>query len=286
MITSMTGFARCADEAEWGQATIEIRSVNHRYLDVSFKWPDWCRGLEEKAKQIIKQKFSRGKVDVYLHWQPSAAIQPDLSLNTELVNKLSDIIKATSTLLPNAVVNTMEVLRWPDVVRVGQWQTAQVEAPLLALLEEAVAQLHSAREQEGGVLAKIINEKILQLISLTERVRAQSVINQGHVRERLLKQLNELQQVQPERFEQELVFLLHRLDTAEELDRLNAHCQSAQNLLNQADPVGRRLDFIMQELGREANTLSAKSGDNIISEMAIDMKVLIEQMREQIQNLE
>jgi uncharacterized protein (TIGR00255 family) len=286
MITSMTGFARCADEAEWGQATIEIRSVNHRYLDVSFKWPDWCRGLEEKAKQIIKQKFSRGKVDVYLHWQPSAAIQPDLSLNTELVNKLSDIIKATSTLLPNAVVNTMEVLRWPDVVRVGQWQTAQVEAPLLALLEEAVAQLHSAREQEGGVLAKIINEKVLQLISLTERVRAQSVINQGHVRERLLKQLNELQQVQPERFEQELVFLLHRLDTVEELDRLNAHCQSVQNLLNQADPVGRRLDFIMQELGREANTLSAKSGDNIISEMAIDMKVLIEQMREQIQNLE
>ncbi|MFO1259351.1 MAG: YicC/YloC family endoribonuclease [Gammaproteobacteria bacterium] len=286
MITSMTGFSRSTQEANWGHATFEIRSVNHRFLELSFKWPDWCRGLEDKAKELIKSKLTRGKVDVFLNWQPGQALQPAMTLNTELVGKISQMVRGLSTQLPNLVTSAVEVLRWPDVVRIGPLETSQMEGPLLALLEQALLQLVKAREREGQVLARIIDNKSKMLLSLVEKVLDKVNARQTQVKGRLLKQIGEIQINQPERLEQELVFLLHRLDISEELDRLKTHCESVLSLLEAGGQIGRRLDFIMQELSREANTLSAKSGDMDISELAIDMKVLIEQMREQIQNIE
>lgn len=286
MIMSMTGFSRSTQEDNWGHATFEIRSVNHRFLELSFKWPDWCRGLEDKAKELVKSKLTRGKVDVFLNWQPSQALQPAMILNTELVGKISDMIHHLSEQLPHLTTSAIEILRWPDAVRVGPLQTAAVEAPLLALLDTTLSQLVKAREREGQVLAKIIDDKSKVLLSLVDEVLDKAKIRQTQVRERLLKQIDEIKITQPERLEQELVFLLHRLDISEELDRLRTHCQSVLSLLKAGGQIGRRLDFIMQELSREANTLSAKAGDTDISELAIEMKVLIEQMREQIQNIE
>lgn len=287
MIASMTAFARAAALQEWGQATWELRSVNHRYLDLTFKMPDSFREWEVDWRNLLAKTFQRGKVECHLSFLPSAQTAPPLQINNNLVNQLLNSAKSLST--QEAVspgIKVMELLRWPEVLRQGAADYSELKLPLTALLTKAAEQLLTTRHQEGAALKVVIEAKLAQVLQQVAIVKERLPLCIEAQRQRIAQKLADIQaNVEPERLEQELVFYAQRMDVEEEVDRLVTHVKAVEQALA-SKASGRRLDFLMQEMNREANTLGAKSSDSLVTKAAVELKVIIEQMREQIQNVE
>jgi len=289
MIRSMTGFARRERQGPWGTLTCELRSVNHRYLELSLRLPDDLRGLENDARQLLSGGLRRGKVDAGVYLRGAPAGTTSLELNRALVEQIVAGAAAVSVAAGGAVgsLNPLEVLRWPGVIRDVERDVAPVAEAATTLLKETVADLNEARAREGARIREMLAQRCEALRDLVATVRARLPEVAARIRSRVLERVGQLgTTVDSERLEQEIALLAYKMDVEEELDRLGSHVAETLQVLDSQEPAGRRLDFLMQEFNREANTLSSKSQDTETTRAAVDMKVLIEQMREQVQNVE
>jgi uncharacterized protein (TIGR00255 family) len=287
-LASMTGFARLEATGAYGTVVCELRSVNHRFLDVSLRLPDNCRSLESELRARLMGTLKRGKVDCTIQHRAGAGSAASLELDNELLQRLLQSAQQLSAAASDrARINVVDLLRWPGVVREDPVAIESLPAAVTTLFEATLADLHQARLREGARLAELIDQRCTALGKLVAEVQARLPEVHLRVRTRLEERLRELgAALNQERVEQEIVLLLQRLDVAEELDRLTGHVSEARRTLNAPEPAGRRLDFLLQEFNREANTLSSKSQDLDTTRCAVEMKVLIEQMREQVQNIE
>jgi uncharacterized protein (TIGR00255 family) len=288
MIASMTGFARREATGPWGTLVCELRSVNHRFLECSFRLPDEVRATEPELRQIATRELRRGKVDCSVSFRATHGAEIALDVDAQALERVLTRVREVASALPaNHTVNVMDVLRWPGVVREDNTGSDEVVAAARALFAETVADLVAARGREGVRLRELIEQRCTNLEGLVAQVRARLPEVQVKVRDRLNERVADLKaQVDQDRLEQELALLLQRLDVDEELDRLTGHIAEIRRIIGASEPAGRRLDFLMQELNREANTLSSKSQDLETTRAAVEMKVTIEQMREQVQNIE
>ncbi|WP_101674175.1 YicC/YloC family endoribonuclease [Alloalcanivorax mobilis] len=287
MIHSMTAFARADRHLEGASLVWEIRSVNHRYLEVSPRLPDALRALENPVREQLRKRLARGKVDVTLRYQTDDS-DPCLELNETLVKQLSDAARRVGDLVLHAgQVNPLEVLRYPGVLNHIEVDADTLNATALELLNEALDALLDTRAREGAQLANMILERLDGIEVQTARVRQALPAIRDALRERLRQRVQDVvDSPDPDRLEQELVMAAQKMDVDEELDRLATHVTEVRRVVEKGGQIGRRLDFLMQELNREANTLASKSVDAETTAAAVELKVLIEQMREQIQNIE
>ena len=282
----MTGFARQERSGAFGTLVCEIRSVNHRFLDAAMRLPDACRALESELRQGLTRELRRGKVDCTIQHRPPVAgeLQIDEAALTPLLARTRQI---AALIREQGHINVLELLRWPGVLREEQTDLDALHNAVRALFDETVRSLSAARGREGQRLTELILQRCDVLATLIAQVRARLPEVLARVRSRLEERLKELGgELNQERVEQEIVLLLHRLDVAEELDRLDGHIEEARRTLAGPEAAGRRLDFLLQEFNREANTLASKSQDLETTRIAVEMKVAIEQMREQVQNIE
>lgn len=288
MTASMTAFARSQTEGPWGTAVWEIRSVNHRYLEAVLKLPDECRGLESAVRGRVQAQLNRGKVDCHLKLSPPTSGKSALKLNEDLVKQLLTVATRVDTYLHSpSSLRSLDILRWPGVLETEEVPTADLEAPVLAALDAALAELVSVRQREGERLAELVRERTAGARALVADLSQNVPAIMQLLLERFRGKVRDLDvSVDEGRLEQECALLAQRLDVAEEIDRLNTHLDEVDAVLAKGEPCGRRLDFLMQELNREANTLGSKSAHLETTGAAVDLKVLIEQMREQIQNIE
>ncbi|MGB3667124.1 MAG: YicC/YloC family endoribonuclease [Bermanella sp.] len=284
---SMTAFARTDLQTEVGSFTWEIRSVNSRYLELHFRLPDTLRGVEAQVREVLRQKLQRGKVECSLKFTPHFQSQ-GMSVNEALVNQLNGAADHVHSLIgPGNALNALEILKWPGVLEQPSLDSKAIEQDALSVFDETLKQLIEMREREGAALEQFISQRLSAIEEQVAKVNDLLPQIISAQRASLLSKLSELkQQVDAERFEQEMVILLNKADVDEELDRLKAHLAEVMRILKQKGAVGRRLDFMMQELNREANTLSSKSISHLTTQIAVELKVLIEQMREQVQNIE
>lgn len=288
MIRSMTAFARCDRSTEWGALSWEVRSVNHRYLEPSLRMPEEIRLIEAELRERLAKRLGRGKVECNLRFQAGGEEQTGLNINTVLAQQVVDASREIDHLLYNsASVNAMDVLRWPGVLDSGRadWEALREQA--LSLFEEALDELISSREREGARLREMIIERLEGMGRHVAEVREQIPGIISAQRQKILERLAELDvKLDESRLEQEAALLVSKMDVDEEMDRLATHIDEVARNLDVDKPVGRRLDFLMQEMNREANTLGSKSIAIDTTRASVDLKVLIEQMREQIQNIE
>ena len=288
MIHSMTAFARREGETPWGVLTWELRTVNHRYLEISPRLPEDLRVLESQVRDRVSTALQRGKVECQLRFQSLAQQSSDFALNKELITRLTAAAAEVDQMSERpAPLSALDILRWPGVIQAPLPDHEQMAVAALQILDEALAELQATRAREGAKLKGLILQRC-DAVAAQAAVAAQRLPEvRTRLREKLLTRLAEVKsELDPMRVEQEMVLLTQRLDVEEELDRLTAHLAEVKRVLGQAGPAGRRLDFLMQELHREANTLGSKSGDVETTRASMEMKVLIEQMREQVQNIE
>lgn len=288
MTQSMTAFARAESAGPWGQLSWELRSVNHRYLEVWLRLPDEMRALEMALRERIAARVTRGKIEASLRLVWTAAPAAEAALNMEGARRVAAWCEQLRPLLPGAPgVSPLELLRWPGVLSEPPRDLDAVREQVLRALDAALDEFIASRRREGEKLALLLEQRCASLAMLVAEVRAQRPAVLARLRDKLLARIEEVKvSPEPQRLEQELVFHAQRLDVAEELDRLEAHIGEARAILRKPEPAGRRLDFLMQEFNREANTLGSKSGDGATTRASVEMKVLIDQMREQIQNIE
>lgn len=288
MIRSMTGFARREQSGPWGTLTWELRAVNHRYLEVSCRLPEELRAAEGDFRQTISAVLRRGKVDCTLDYRPSPDAQGRIEINQPLIVQLLERVRDIAALAgQTAAVDPLEVLRWPGVVQDRDPGSAPIVGTARAALVEVLKALSDSRAREGERIGELLLQRCASLLALVDAVSARLPEVRARIRTRLLEKLAQLgTEPNPERLEQELLILAQKMDVDEELDRLKSHVTEIRKALDGSEPAGRRLDFLMQELNREANTLSSKSQDTETTRAAVDMKVIIEQMREQVQNVE
>jgi uncharacterized protein (TIGR00255 family) len=289
MIRSMTGFARRERQGPWGTLTCELRSVNHRYLELSLRLPDDLRGLENDARQLLAGSLRRGKVDAGVYLRGTPATTAALEINRALVGQVVAGAAEVSAIAGGAVgaLNPLDVLRWPGVIRDTERDVTPIAVAAVDLLKETAADLNDARAREGSRIRDMLAQRCLGLRELVAAVRARLPEVAARIRGRVLERVAQLgTTVDADRLEQEIALLAYKMDVEEELDRLGSHITETLQVLDSQEPAGRRLDFLMQEFNREANTLSSKSQDTETTRAAVDMKVLIEQMREQVQNVE
>jgi uncharacterized protein (TIGR00255 family) len=287
MIASMTGFARRELTGTYGTLTCELRSVNHRYLEPGFRLPEELRPLESELRQQLSKNLKRGKVDCTVHLRNAQAAERELKVDSGALERVAHGLRQILQALPKAEIDAIEVLRWPGVIEA----TAQDSDLLLgagrALFQQTLDDMGAMRLREGKRLFELLEQRCAGLATLVTQVRGRLPEIQARVRTRLHERVAELlATVDRDRVEQEIVLQLQRLDVAEELDRLTGHIEETRRVMGGGEAAGRRLDFLMQELNREANTLASKSQDLDTTRLTVDMKVLIEQMREQVQNIE
>lgn len=287
-VRSMTAFAHQRHEFDWGTAAWEIRSVNQRYLDIGFKLPELWRALEPPLRDALRQRLSRGKLEVVLRLQLQPQADSQLQVNHALASQLITAAETLQQQLKNsAAIDPLAILKWPGVVGDTQIDTDTIQQALLDLFEQALAELEAGRKREGAELKSLVEQRLTQITAITTQLRALMPQLVQAQRDKLTQRLASLQlQLNDERLEAEVALLAQKIDVAEELDRLDTHVQEVQRILNSGGACGRKLDFLMQELNREANTLSSKAVVADSSQAAVELKVLIEQMREQIQNIE
>ncbi len=287
MVFSMTAFARASRECAQGRFTWELRSVNSRYLEPHFRLPDAFRDLEPLLRERLRQRLSRGKVECGLRFQPIQSSER-LSVNSAMVHELVRAADEVHAIIgPGNALNVLEVLQWPGVLSSEEADSKLLQEVALQAFDDCLQQSLDARAREGAELAALIQQRLDTMRTIVAAVQEQMPQALAAQRQQLLDKIAALQvQADPQRLETELVLLAQKADIAEELDRLNTHLQEVGRILQQQKPIGRRLDFMMQELNREANTLSSKSITTGITQAAVDLKVLIEQMREQVQNIE
>jgi len=288
MVASMTAFSRQQAEYDWGTLVWEIRSVNHRYLEPGIRIPDMLKPIEPAVREALRKSISRGKVDCQLRFQTRHADNDQSELNLALVERLTSLSQQITALsAASAPLSAADILRWPGALVEHEIDVEAMQKDALVLLGETLSDFGAARQREGDELRQMIQQRLdaIRLIVQSVRERLPEILNkqQENVRARLATFQIELD---PARLEQEVVLLAQKSDVDEELDRLTTHLGEVERVLGTNEPIGRRLDFLMQELNREANTLSSKS---IVAETtlnAVELKVLIEQMREQVQNIE
>jgi uncharacterized protein (TIGR00255 family) len=288
MVFSMTAFARQTSTSELGQFTLEIKSVNHRFSEVSLRLPEDFRFLEPRVRELISRYVQRGKVDCVVKFFPPELQPSAVKINKELLAVLAQATQEVETLLKtSAPSRTIDFLKWPGVIAAPEQDSQALGEQLLTTLGTALDELKENRGREGEHLKLLILERCANMDKEVERVKARLPVVIDNTRQRLTERLAELKsELDEARLEQEMVLLVNKTDVAEEIDRLSTHIQEVRRVLEQSQPVGRRLDFLMQELNREANTLSSKSADAELTRCAVELKVLIEQMREQVQNIE
>tara|TARA_B110000858_G_scaffold198432_1_gene264922 strand:- start:17553 stop:18407 length:855 start_codon:yes stop_codon:yes gene_type:complete len=284
----MTAFSRQQQEQEWGSLTWEIRSVNHRYLESSVRLPESFRALENGVREAVRKRLTRGKVECALRFQSETKVSSDLHLNTQLIRQLVqaniEIEQITGT---SSSLSNMEVLRWPGVIEEQDFDKALIEKQALSLFGAALDDLIATRGREGAELQGFIQQRVDAIREIVINIRDKMPEILAKQKQNILDRLAELQaELEPTRLEQEVSLLAQKADVEEELDRLNSHLNEVERVLGAKGQKGRRLDFLMQELNREANTLSSKSIVVETTLSAVELKVLIEQMREQIQNIE
>ena len=292
MIRSMTGFARREHAGASGTLAWELRTVNHRYLEVGLRLPEDFRALETDFRATIGAAVRRGKLDASLYWRPTAQGASTLEINAAVLDQLVASAGAVAThVAPRlgavAPVNVVDLLRWPGVLKEPERDVTPLHAAAHATLTEALDALTESRASEGERIAAMLESRCRQIEEQVAFVAGRLPEVRARIRARLEERLAQFT-LEPnrERLEQELALALTRMDVDEELDRLTSHVAEARKALKGSEPAGRRLDFLMQEFNREANTLSSKSQDPETTRAAVDMKVLIEQMREQVQNVE
>ncbi|HEY5810010.1 MAG TPA: YicC/YloC family endoribonuclease [Povalibacter sp.] len=288
MIRSMTGFARRERQDPWGTLVCELRTVNHRYLEISLRLPDELKALDNDVRQAITAALRRGKVDANLYLKSSATDQHAIEINTVLLDQLSArMAEVRSRIDGTAAVSPLDLLRWPGVIRDAGVDAKPIQAAALELLKQALGELNDTRYREGQRTRELLVSRCTAMRTQVQNVRTRLPEISQRLRERIVERISQLGVTpDPERLEQELVLYAHKMDVDEEMERLGGHLEEVIAVLDSAEPAGRRLDFLMQELNREANTLSSKSQDVETTRAAVDMKVLIEQMREQVQNIE
>jgi len=286
MIRSMTAFASGERATAWGTLGCELRAVNHRFLEVGVRLPEELRALEPALRERIATRVARGKLDLTLRLRAPESGET-LQLDPARVDALAALAQALHARFPNLQVGLTDLLAFPGVVQGGGVDTAALQAEALALLDSVLAAFVAAREREGAALAAGIRDRVDAIAAIAADVRALVPVIRAGQRQKLEARLADLAQpADPGRTEQELVLWLQKLDVDEELDRLDSHVAELRRVLTQTEPVGRRLDFLLQEFNREANTLGSKSVDARTSRAAVELKVLIDQVREQIQNIE
>jgi len=289
MIRSMTGFARRERQGPWGTLACELRSVNHRYLELSLRMPDDLRPLESDARQLLSATLKRGKVEAGLYLRGTASANAAVEINRPLVEQLLSRAAEVGAMsgVASAPISPLDILRWPGAIREAERDPSPVLHEALELLRETVGELNEARSREGARLRELLRQRCEHLSQQVSTVRTRLPEIAARIRAKVAERVAQLgAQVDDERLEQELVLLAYKMDVQEELDRLGSHLTETLQALDSKEPAGRRLDFLMQELNREANTLSSKSQDVETTRAAVDIKVLIEQMREQVQNVE
>ncbi len=288
MIRSMTAFAECQTRAEPYALCWEIRSVNSRYLDLILRLPDNLRFLEPAVRREVGAHVKRGKVECHLRLEPLPDADYRFELNRPLIVALTAAIREIDPMLLKAApVSPLDVARWPGALKEPEIDRAALERAVLSSLSQALERLVAARRREGEELAAFIRQRCRVLHQAVETGRRLVPQALDAIREKLTARIEEIcSGPDRDRLEQELVYLAQKLDVTEELDRLDTHLKEIERLLESDQPVGRRLDFLCQEMNREANTLAAKAASTALTQCALEMKVLIEQMREQIQNIE
>ncbi|MBT8091938.1 MAG: YicC family protein [Gammaproteobacteria bacterium] len=288
MLHSMTGFARESVETDIGTLTWEIRAVNHRYLDVQFRLPDDLRPKEQLFRQQASVVLGRGKIECALYFQRAEHQDSELQIDTGLVELIGHRISELTSKLPNvAAANPIEILRWPGVVMQNNVDTEPLFEQSGALLDKALAAIQGMRASEGARIAEMLEARCVEIEAIAAGVRRRMPAVLDAIRTKQKERIDKLEiEADPSRLETELALIAQKLDVDEELDRLESHLVEIRDATGSGKPVGRRLDFLMQELNREANTLGSKSADAETTKAAVDLKVLIEQMREQVQNIE
>ncbi|HEX5756434.1 MAG TPA: YicC/YloC family endoribonuclease [Arenimonas sp.] len=287
MIRSMTAFAACERAATGGRLSCELRAVNHRYLELAIRAPEELRAIEGALRERVAARIARGKIDLGLRYRADAAAPAELRVNERLLAQLATLQHRLQHDFHGMQTQFTELLRYPGVVEAEEFDHAGLQAEALALLGETIDQFIAAREREGANLATALRERLDGIERTVAQIRQWLPEIRTALRARLESKLADLKlPLEPGRLEQEVVLNLQKIDVDEELDRLGSHIAEARRVLELPEAVGRRLDFLMQEFNREANTLGSKSVDARTTGAAVELKVLIEQMREQVQNLE
>ncbi|MEH6670049.1 YicC/YloC family endoribonuclease [Halopseudomonas sp.] len=288
MVYSMTAFSRCELSTDRGNLAWEIRSVNHRYLEPTLRLPESFRALEGPLRERLRKSFARGKLEATLRFNPSVAGDGTLEVNQPLVDQLLAAAKRISRQMDSPFkVNPLEVLAWPGVLAGSHQDEGELVQQARELFEQAVEALKAQRAREGGELKNLLEERLEAISQRVASLREMMPELLAAHRQKLIDRFNEARlELDTTRIEQELVLLAQKMDVAEELDRLDTHVAEARHVLSGDQAMGRRLDFLMQEFNREANTLGSKAIDSRSTQAAVDLKVYIEQMREQVQNIE
>ncbi len=291
MINSMTAFSRTDSNFTWGSITWELRSVNHRYLEPSFKLPDNLRQLEPNIRDSLRKNLARGKLDCSARITFSSAENTTIEVNEALAKALlaasEKIQNLTNSSHNNQDINPTDILRWPGVINDANIDQDTLVQDALSSFQQALTQLQESRNREGTELKQFILSRVTDMNTLVAQVKEQLPTILADQQQKLRDKVTDLvAEVDDNRLEQELVMMAQKADVDEEMDRLGAHLSEVNRVVNKGGACGRRLDFLMQELNREANTLSSKSINQTTTQTAVEMKVLIEQMREQIQNIE
>ncbi len=288
MIRSMTAFARAESEQPWGSAQLELKSVNNRYLDIVPRLPDELRPLEPVVRERIGARLGRGKLDCVFKISYASDRDTAFTVNETLAEQVVRAVEQIQPMLGGVHGTTpMEVLRWPGVIQASAPDLEAIQTSALELLDGALDDLVAMRAREGEKISAMIVQRCDGIETIVSDLRARAPEILAETRRKIEARLEELKaQPDNDRLEQEMLYLAQKLDITEELDRLEAHLSEVRRVLGSNEPVGRRLDFLMQELNREANTIGSKSADAETTRASVDLKVFIEQMREQVQNVE
>lgn len=286
MIHSMTGYARKEFKGDWGTAVWEIRSVNQRYLETYFRLPEAFRALESVLRERFRQGLERGKIECNLRFE-SQVKQGQLQVNEGLAEQLIDNALWVIDRAGQGQLNPVDILRWPGVMEAEEQDMDMLNTTLLGAFDEVFKEFIGTRQAEGEKVLNVLAQRLDGVVVEVTKVREQMPTILNWQRTRLLDRLAEAKvELDPARVEQEIVLLAQKIDVAEELDRLDMHVAETKKILKKGGACGRRLDFMMQEFNRESNTLASKSINAEVTQSAVELKVLIEQMREQIQNIE
>ncbi len=288
MIQSMTAFARTQGQGAWGSAACEIRSINHRYLEMSVRLPETLHEVELPIRELIRHHIKRGKIECHIRYMPGDVTGSEITINKHLAEQLCRATETVGQMVKYAApVNTMDILHWPGILQMAEVDLELIQDEILVLIEKGLKELIEARSREGAELKGLFLQRLDAMKAELAKVREHLPAIIIAQRERLATRFADAKiELDANRLEQEIVIFAQKIDINEELERLDTHISEVRRVLKQGGLVGRRLDFLMQELNREANTLGAKSVDVNTTRASVELKVLIEQMREQVQNVE
>jgi len=286
-VRSMTAFARKKHKGDWGILTVEMRTVNHRFLDITLRMPEALRAMDTDVRELIRATLSRGKVEVNVRFEPGASTT-DIKVNKAVAAQLSQACETLGEIMPGqSSINITEIMQMPGVLQSTEPDESILKPAFLDTIHATLPLSQETREREGAAVGELIQARLSGIDAQVQAIRPHQAQALAAQREKILTRIEEAKvTIEDNRLEQELVMWAQRADITEELDRLEAHIKEVQRTLGKGGPIGRRLDFLMQELNREGNTLGSKSCSVIMTNAAVEIKVLIEQMREQIQNIE